>query len=74
MIATILPSSTNFHAVEYNEMKVAKGKAELIEMANFGYIGMLGSYTPKDLTKLSYLLFFLQYQNQKCTVPSGDFL
>ena len=25
MIATILPSSTNFHAVEYNEMKVAKG-------------------------------------------------
>ena len=30
MIATILPSSSNFHAVEYNEMKVAKGKAELI--------------------------------------------
>ena len=43
MIATILPSSTNFHAVEYNEMKVAKGKAELIEMSNFGYIGMLGN-------------------------------
>ena len=50
MIATILPSSTNFHAVEYNEMKVAKGKAELIEMSNFGYIGMLGSYTPEELT------------------------
>lgn len=38
MIATILPSSANFHAVEYNERKVRQGKAELIEMANFGYL------------------------------------
>ena len=50
MIATILPSSSNFHAVEYNEMKVAMGKAELIEMSNFGYIGKIGSYTPQDIT------------------------
>ena len=37
MIATILPSSANFHAVEYNERKVAQGRAELLEMSNFGY-------------------------------------
>ena len=38
MIATILPSSTSFHAVEYNERKVTKGVAELLEMRNFDSI------------------------------------
>ena len=56
MIATILPSSTNFHAVDYNEMKVAMGKAELVEMSNFGYIEEMGSHTPEDLT--NYLLAY----------------
>ena len=32
MIATILPGSPNFHAVLYNERKVAKGTARLIEI------------------------------------------
>ena len=32
MIATILPSSANFHAVAYNEKKVAKGVARLLEI------------------------------------------
>ena len=54
MIATILPSSANFHAVEYNERKVAQGKAELLEMTNFGYISNLGTYTWEDLT--NYLM------------------
>ena len=36
MIATILPRSTNFHAVGYNEYKVSKGIARLIEIQNFG--------------------------------------
>ena len=49
MIATILPSSNNFHAVAYNEQKVAEGKAELVEMLNFGYISNAGQYTPDDL-------------------------
>ena len=62
MIATILPSSSSFHAVEYNEMKVAKGKAELIEMANFGYIGKIGSYTPEDLT--NYLISYSSSNNR----------
>ena len=50
MIATILPSSTNFHAVEYNERKVAQGKAELLEMTNFGFISCMETYTWEDLT------------------------
>ena len=49
MIATILPSSTTFHAVEYNERKVAKGQAVLLEMKNFGYVGVADSYSPEQL-------------------------
>ena len=49
MIATILPSSTTFHAVEYNERKVAKGQAVLLEMQNFGYVGVADSYSPEQL-------------------------
>ena len=68
MIATILPSSSNFHAVEYNEMKVAKGKAELIEMSNFGYIGMLGSYTPEELTN-----FLVSYSSSNNRIKKAQF-
>jgi len=68
MIATILPSSSNFHAVEYNEMKVAKGKAELIEMSNFGYIGMLGSYTPEDLTN-----YLVTYSSSNVRIKNAQF-
>lgn len=50
MIATILPSSTTFHAVEYNERKVAKGVAELFEMKNFGTI-LREDHTPEQLQK-----------------------
>jgi hypothetical protein len=49
MIATILPSSTTFYAVEYNERKVAKGQAVLLEMQNFGYVGAVDGYTPEQL-------------------------
>ena len=33
-IITILPSSASFHAVAYNEMKVEKGLATLLEVQN----------------------------------------
>ena len=36
MIITILPSSTTFHAIAYNEKMVEKGQASLIEAANIG--------------------------------------
>ena len=42
MIATILPGSVDFHAVGYNEHKVSKGLARLIEMRNFGTVGLAG--------------------------------
>lgn len=35
MIITILPNSSDFHAVAYNERKVSEGLAELIEVSNF---------------------------------------
>jgi hypothetical protein len=51
MIATILPSSPTFHSVEYNERKVAKGVAELLEMSNFGHVGQIDGYTPDELRR-----------------------
>lgn len=36
MIVTILPGSSDFHAVGYNERKVSKGVARLLEMQNSG--------------------------------------
>lgn len=50
MIATILPSSTSFHAVGYNERKVAKGVAHLLEIKNFGPVEAMERHTPDDLT------------------------
>ena len=50
MIATILPSSTSFHAVRYNEHKVSKGVAHLLEIKNFGAVEMLSRPTAADLT------------------------
>ena len=47
MIATILPSSTTFHAVDYNERKVSEGVAELLEIKGFDLIDQ--QYTPDDL-------------------------
>lgn len=50
MIATILPGSADFHAVSYNEHKVSKGLARLIEMRNFGTVGLAGKPTTEELT------------------------
>lgn len=54
MIITILPSSSNFHAVAYNENKVEKGMAELIEIQNFYGIDVEAGYNAGDLQ--TYLL------------------
>ena len=51
MIATILPGSANFHAVGYNERKVSKGVARLLEIQNFGTLGTFGKPTPDELVK-----------------------
>lgn len=54
MIATILPGSSGFHAVRYNENKVAKGDARLLEIKNFDFYDVLGTYNPQQL--VDYLM------------------
>ena len=49
MIATILPGSADFHAVGYNEHKVYKGVATLLEMQNFGGLEASEHPTAKQL-------------------------
>ena len=65
MIATILPSSTTFHAVDYNERKVSEGVAELLEIKGFDLIDQ--QYTPDDLKQQ---LFNYTYQyNERIKKP-----
>lgn len=68
MIATILPSSTTFHAVDYNERKVSEGVAELLEMKNFDFIGQLQSYTPDQLKQ-----FLTNYSQRNAYIKSPQF-
>ena len=63
MIATILPGSSNFHAVDYNERKVAKGVARLLEMKNFGALGEIRKPTPEEMAQ------FLMVENIKSLDP-----
>lgn len=49
MIATILKSSSTFSAVNYNERKVSKGTAELLEISNFDYLQKTGNITAANL-------------------------
>lgn len=53
MIATILPKSSSFHAVAYNEYKVQKGVAVLLEMSNFGLLDSLDNVSRE--AKIKYL-------------------
>lgn len=62
MIATILPGSTNFHAVGYNERKVSKGVARLVEMQNFGTLGAFDKPTPEEL--VGYLQEYTSRNNR----------
>ena len=68
MIATILPGSTNFHAVGYNEHKVSKGIARLIEIQNFGSLGTLHKPTPSEL--VGYLQ---KYSSQNSRIRKHQF-
>lgn len=73
MIATILPGSTNFHAVGYNEHKVSKGVARLIEIQNFGSLGTFHKPTPSEL--VGYLrIQFTEQQNQETAVSCSHIM
>ena len=67
MIITILPSSANFHAIAYNEMKVEKGVATLLEAQNI--LGLRPeNYTPEKLRQ-----FFLDYSSRNTYIQNAQF-
>ena len=66
MIATILPGSADFHAVGYNEHKVYKGVATLLEMQNFGGLDASEHPTAKQLVQF---LQFYSSQNSRIQKP-----
>ena len=66
MIATILPGSADFHAVSYNEHKVYKGVATLLEMQNFGGLDASEHPTAKQLVQF---LQFYSSQNSRIQKP-----
>ena len=67
MIITILPSSANFHAVAYNEMKVEKGMATLLEAQNI-YGLRQENYTPEKLRQ-----FFMDYSSRNTHIQNAQF-
>ncbi len=67
MIITILPSSANFHAIAYNEMKVEKGVATLLEAQNI--LGLRQeNYNPEKLRQ-----FFLDYSSRNTHIQNAQF-
>ncbi|WP_262281002.1 relaxase/mobilization nuclease domain-containing protein [Hallella absiana] len=67
MIITILPSSANFHAIAYNEMKVEKGVATLLEAQNI--LGLRPeNYTPEKLRQ-----FFFDYSSRNTHIQNAQF-
>ena len=68
MIATILPGSENFHAVGYNERKVSKGTAQLLEMRNLGAVGVIQPATPDEKVR-----FLQRYSSRDDRVRKAQF-
>ncbi len=67
MIITILPSSANFHAIAYNEMKVEKGVATLLEAQNI-YGLRQENYTSEKLRQ-----FFIDYSSRNTHIQNAQF-
>ena len=67
MIITILPFSTNFHAVAYNEMKVEKGVATLLEAQNI--LGL----RPEAFTTEKLRQFFIDYSSRNTHIQNAQF-
>lgn len=68
MIATILPGSSNFHAVGYNERKVAKGVARMLEMQNFGTLGTFDKPTSEEL-----VTYLQEYTSRNTRIEKAQF-
>ena len=67
MIITILPSSANFHAIAYNEMKVEKGVATLLEAQN------IHGLRPENYTSEKLRQFFLDYSSRNTHIQNAQF-
>ena len=67
MIITILPSSANFHAVAYNEMKVEKGVATLLEAQNI--LGL----RPEAFITEKLRQFFIDYSSRNTHIQNAQF-
>lgn len=63
MIATILPKSATFHAIMYNEKKVAEGSAVLIEKRNISGAAAMPGYTAEDMRD-----FFNEYSSRNSRI------
>ena len=68
MIATILRSSSSFNTVEYNEAKVSKGVAELIEIKNFDLLQNTGNVTAFNLQE-----YLINYSSQNDNIKKPQF-
>ena len=69
MIAKILTKSATFDAVIYNDKKVMKGVAELLEMRNMGYIESMNASRTTEATRK----FFVEYSNQNDRIKYPQF-
>lgn len=67
MIITILHSSSDFHAVAYNEKKVSEGLAELIEVKNFD------SLLPQDYNAANLRKYLIEYTARNENIVNGQF-
>ena len=67
MIITILPSSANFHAIAYNEMKVEKGQATLLEVQN------IDGLRSETFTAEKLQWYFLQYSARNTYIKKPQF-
>lgn len=67
MIITILPNSSNFHAIAYNEKKVEKGLAELIEATN------IKGLRPEAYTDDKLRQYFEDYSSRNTRIKNAQF-
>ncbi len=68
MIATIPPKSSTFHAIVYNEKKVAEGVAVLLEKTNVSGLAALPGYATEDLQQ-----FFMDYSSRNSRIRFPQF-
>lgn len=67
MIITILPSSSNFHAITYNEKKVEQGLAYLLESKNIKGI------RPEAFTAEKLRRYFEDYSSRNTRIKNAQF-